>query len=180
MQLRGPHRLLTLACVCLCVCEVHVHVVCEVCVAGAVVAVPEPGGAVKERGNELCFISFFLWRERAKKDSSSGSEIGGGGCMYVWEGSQQLSPVFLIVSSCGFWTYSRYFNDLFSLYVLKNQLKKIYNGLCCALEMEFTKSWANIWNINSIRYSEGDECFMCTQFILLHVLCFFYNITFQI
>lgn len=102
-----------------CACRVW-----SLCVAGAVVAVPEPRGAVKERGNELCFISFFLWRERAKKDSSSGSEIGGGGCMYVWEGSQQLSPVFLIVSLCGFWTYSRYFNDFFSLYVLKNQLKK--------------------------------------------------------
>lgn len=58
------------------------HVVCEVCVLrGQFFAEPEPGGAVKERGNELCFISFFLWRERAKKDSSSGSENGGGGCM---------------------------------------------------------------------------------------------------
>lgn len=52
------------------------------CVAGAVVAVPEPGGAVKERGNELCFISFFLRRERAMTDSSSASE-NEGGCMYV-------------------------------------------------------------------------------------------------
>ncbi len=56
---------------------------------------------------------------------------------------------------------------------------KIYNCLCCALETEFKKSWANIWNIISIRYSEGDECFMCIQFIL-PLMFFFYNITFQI
>lgn len=97
-----------------CACRVW-----SLCVVGAVVAVPEPGGAVKERGNELCFISFFLWRERAKKDSSSGSENGGGGCLYVWGGSQQLSPVFLIVSSCSFWTYARYFNDFVFFSLLK-------------------------------------------------------------
>lgn len=73
-----------------CACRVW-----SLCVAGAVVAVPEPGGAVKERGNELCFISFFLWRERAKKDSSSGSENGGGGCMFAWGGeSTTFSSLF--------------------------------------------------------------------------------------
>lgn len=96
-----------------------------VCCGGVV---PEPGGAVKERGNELCFISFFLWREKAKKDSSSGSENGGGGCMYVCvcvKGSQQLSPFlffFLIVSSCTSWTSSPYFKDFF---LFSNQFKNI-------------------------------------------------------
>ncbi len=82
----------SVACVCLwdaCACRVW-----SLCVAGAVVAVPQPGGAVKERGNELCFISFFLWSERAKKDSSSGSEIGGGGCMCVWGESTTFSSLF--------------------------------------------------------------------------------------
>ncbi len=142
-----------------CACRVW-----SLCVAGAVVAVPEPGGAVKERGNELCFISFFLWSERAKKDSSSGSEIGGGGCMCVRGESTTFSSLFdcflvrffgpihviwMIYFLCMFWKIN----------------KKIYNGLCCALETEFTKSWPNIWNIISIRYSEGDECFICIQFI---------------
>lgn len=74
-------------------------------VAGAVVVVQEPGGAVKG-GNELCFISFFLRRNRAKNDSNSASEIDKEGlCVRV--GRQQLSSFFLIVSSCDFWTNSR-------------------------------------------------------------------------
>lgn len=64
-------------------------------VAGAVVVVQEPGGAVKG-GNELCFISFFLWRNRAKKDSNSASEIEEEGlcaCVCVC-GSNNFSSSF--------------------------------------------------------------------------------------
>ncbi len=169
MQLRGPHRLSTLWHVC--VCDMHVHVVCEVCVL---------------RGQLLqCRSLEELWKNEVMSFALFHSFSGAREQRKTAALAVKLEEVDVCVCVRGVNNFSSLFDcflvrflDLFTLFewfiffvCFEKSIKKIYNCLCCALETEFTKSWANIWNINSIRYSEGDECFMCIQFIL--PLCFF-------
>lgn len=124
---RPSQALDSVACVCLRVCEVHVHVVCEVCVLRGQLLQCRSLEELwkKEVMSFALFHSFSGGREQRKTAALAEKMEEVDVCMCEGGGNN-----FLIVSSCDFWTYSRYFNDFFffPLYVFFffffNQLKK--------------------------------------------------------
>lgn len=132
-QLRGPHRLLTLACVCLRVCEVHVHVVCEVCVLRGQLLQCRSLEELwkKEVMSFALFHSFSGGREQRKTAALAVKMEEVDVCMCEGGGNNFLQSFWLFPRAIFGPTHVILMISFSFLFFFLNQLKKIHNGLCC-------------------------------------------------